>query len=462
MELTCDQTPAPSRFLISKRPGTQRGQNQTPNQQQAGGPHQFHATPRFTSTSTPRPGSTQTGPAFTTPALAIKHRVSRARPTQDIIDDSSPVSAEKDSPSASPAAVTALPEPIEFESSLVPQSSPPEQFEQGRSPKRRRISIASSEPETEPQPVVSSFQHSEDADSSSLPDAFNDHIVSHRSGVEIDDVETDGHEDHDDTAISPTQSIPSSPTARIKSEDSPWPSSPSDDEEDEGGGGREGNDPPPRRARTTPTSNAAKKPAFPRAPRFKPPDPPDHNHARPPDTYLPADIFSPQRRGARYLPGGLAAELRDWLVDVKEGVAVVDGEVDGKGRAGISSALFCASSTSSTVARVVVGEVRRGGPGMTLISGRVVAGGGGSVGEGASARVILAGLGNVEGLGRESKGCGNQGRVVPGAVVAVAPPAWDAELDGKWVVAYRWEVVEGGEERGGHELRTDGVGVRQG
>jgi hypothetical protein len=57
-------------------------------------------------------------------------------------------------------------------------------------------------------------------------------------------------------------------------------------------------------------------------------------------------------------------------------------------------------------------------------------------------RVILAGEGNIEGLG-VGDGGGNRCRVVPGAVVAVAPPAWDVELGGRWAVAYRWEVVKG-------------------
>ncbi|SPQ20965.1 0e546d90-256e-4766-9347-bbb976b05f11 [Thermothielavioides terrestris] len=71
-----------------------------------------------------------------------------------------------------------------------------------------------------------------------------------------------------------------------------------------------------------------RKPAFRSAPRFKPAEPPDEAHAHP-DPYL-ADIFSPQRRGAKYFPGGLAAELRDWLVEAK-------GGVDGKGEAQATS-----------------------------------------------------------------------------------------------------------------------------
>ena len=182
----------------------------------------------------------------------------------------------------------------------------------------------------------------------------------------------------------------------------------------------------------TGTLLSTSKPAFHPAPRFKPAEPPDNSNAFPShaDTYLDS-IFSPQRRGAKYLAGGLAAELRDWLVDVK-------GGVDGEGEVRATSAVLGFDAlpvSAAAVVRVVVEEVSGGGPGMALVTGTVV----GGFGEGV--RVILAGEGSIEGLG------GNRGRVVPGAVVAVAPPAWDVELDGRWAVACRWEVVN--REEGG-------------
>ncbi len=325
--------------------------------------------------------------AFSTPALVInKTKVPRNRSTQDIIDDSSPVSPEGCSPPASPTAWNTLPEPIEFDSSLIPQSSPPERLYEGRSPKRRRISIASSEPEQSPvKQEDSDSQQSEDTDPLSLPDAIpeDDHDVH-------DDYNHD-YDDHDknDTAI----------------------------------------------------LLSTNKPSFHPAPRFKPADPPYNTTILPshPDTYLDS-IFSPQRRGAKYLAGGLAAELRDWLVDVK-------GGVDGEGEVRASSAVLgfdVLAGASAAVVRIVVEEVSAGGPGMALVAGRVVDGPGEGV------RVTLAGEGSVKGLG------GNRGRVVPGAVVAVAPPAWDVELDGRWAVACRWEVVDGEDSGRGVIFETQG------
>jgi hypothetical protein len=174
----------------------------------------------------------------------------------------------------------------------------------------------------------------------------------------------------------------------------------------------------------------SKRSAFRAAPRFKLTGAPDKLYSHP-DVYL-TDPFSPQRRGARYLPGGLAAELRDWLVDVK-------GGVDGEGEMRASSAALSFSSTTATV-RVAVDEASRSGTGMTLISGRLVDGAAGGR-QDAEVRVILAGEGNIEGLGGGGGG-GNRGLVAPGEVISIAPPAWDVDLDVRWAVAYRWEVVK--------------------
>lgn len=122
----------------------------------------------------------------------------------------------------------------------------------------------------------------------------------------------------------------------------------------------------------------------------------------------------------------------------------VKGGVDGEGEVQATSAALsfgsaAAGGAAASVVRVVVDGVEGGGVGMTLVDGRVVVDGDAGV---ERVRVILAGEGNIEGLG-VGNGGGNRCRVVPGAVVAVAPPAWDVELGGRWAVAYRWEVVKG-------------------
>ena len=117
---------------------------------------------------------------------------------------------------------------------------------------------------------------------------------------------------------------------------------------------------------------------------------------------LPA-VFSPQRRGARYLTGGLAAELQGWLSEVKG-----DEELAG------------------STFRVTVRDVRAGRR-MYLAQGTV--GGTEDV-----RRVILAGEGRLTGLERRAT-------VVVGSVVEVRQPVWDVEVDGQtWMVACDWAI----------------------
>ena len=117
---------------------------------------------------------------------------------------------------------------------------------------------------------------------------------------------------------------------------------------------------------------------------------------------LPA-VFSPQRRGAKYLTGGLAAELQGWLSEVKGG-----------------------DELAGSTFRVTVGDVRAGRR-MYLVRGKVD-----STDE--LRRVILAGEGRLTGLERRAT-------VVVGSVVEVGQPVWDVEVDGEtWLVACDWTI----------------------
>ncbi|KAK0720693.1 hypothetical protein B0H67DRAFT_577031 [Lasiosphaeris hirsuta] len=396
-------TPAPSRFLPPKRQSTQKSQGQTPTLQNVANSHQFHATPRFSSVSALRSSSNLARAARTTPlpALAIQTiRVTRPRTTQDIIDDSPPGSP-RDSPyePRSPTSLhVQLPEPIEFESSFVSQSPAKaegdekpreERSPKERSPKRRRISITS--------------DSDSDVDTHQLPDEID--IISSLPG--------------DDPIIpfrARSQSQPTSPShnnddVSEKEDDPNQKRAPnkyniSEEEEEE-----ETSDPKPKHPPKPPN-------AFHKAPRFisDPRQPPPASQPQP-------DIFSPQRRGGdRYVAGGLASELRDWLVEAKRGT----------GDDGTTTAPTPAAAATSV--RLGIETVRRGGSGIALVAGRVVAGAGAP---GQEVRAILAGDGVVEGLGKN--------KVVPGGVVAIAPPAWDVELGGRWAVAYRWEMLKGGQ-----------------
>jgi len=124
----------------------------------------------------------------------------------------------------------------------------------------------------------------------------------------------------------------------------------------------------------------------------------------------------------RYVPGGLASELRDWLVQVK-GSAEYDKTADDQGMSGVN-------------VRLRVEQVRPA-PGMWLVAGRRV----GEDREGSPSaglvRAILAGEGRLAGLGKK-------GLVRSTCTVAIMQPVWDVVLEGEgtWTVACDWAVIE--------------------
>ncbi|KAM0557154.1 hypothetical protein ACHAPJ_005417 [Fusarium lateritium] len=145
-------------------------------------------------------------------------------------------------------------------------------------------------------------------------------------------------------------------------------------------------------------SKTLQQPTFRAPPRFKPVE------LDPAVEGLPA-AFSPQRRGAKYVAGGLAAELQGWLSEVKgwEGVA----------------------PAATSVMKVTIEEIRHGRR-MYLVKGQT---------DGTDRkRFLLAGEGRLTGLGQRMA-------VSVGSVVEVGQPVWDVELDGEtWTVACDWGV----------------------
>ncbi|KAL8801264.1 MAG: hypothetical protein Q9182_004571 [Xanthomendoza sp. 2 TL-2023] len=151
----------------------------------------------------------------------------------------------------------------------------------------------------------------------------------------------------------------------------------------------------PKRPHSTPnTHNPTPRPPFILPPR-SPSPPPQPLHP----------TFSPHRRGApKFLPAGMAATVRDWVVDVaantpftKEG-----GDWD---------------------LRIRAGEVKAGER-VTLVH---------EAGEGK--RWILAGPGQTQSRGQVAKA---------GMVVGVRRPVWDVHVRGeKWGVGVDWGVLDG-------------------
>lgn len=162
--------------------------------------------------------------------------------------------------------------------------------------------------------------------------------------------------------------------------------------------------------------------AFLKPPRFKPPDPtePAETHGDP----LP-DQFSPHRKGQKYVPGGLASEMRDLLMNIESTTS--------------AKALGNQKKENEWQVKLVIDEVNGSErSGLTLIRGRQLH----SMDDGIEVadtigfmKIALAGEGAATGLQRGSK-------VEAGRHVGIKGPMWEILLEGeKWGVGVNWKVL---------------------
>lgn len=345
------QTPAQPRFLPPKKGQPSQTARQVSLSLQ-NGPRQFASTPRFSTFATPRAVSQQQPPPFSTPApSSARPRATQHEPLSDVID-TSPISP--DAPEDGDEDHTRLDESIEIDSPSASRS-PSRHSPTTRPAKRRRISLS---PEIDPSPDEDyhdvPMEDDEQIEVASSP-TFDDRIAV-QSSLDLEGLTAD--------------SRPQSPQA--------------------------------------PEETASRHPTFQNAPRFKATEFTAEVQQRP----LP-EAFSPQRRGAKYVAGGLAAEVREWLIQVKGA-----SEYDRPAGSSID---------------VVVDEAMSA-PGMHVIAARRVDTG--SVGEKIPEKVILAGDGRVTGLRGKST-------VRTGGIVSMSQPMWDIILDdiGQFAVACDWETM---------------------
>lgn len=344
------QTPAQSRFLPPKKGQPSQTTRQVPLSLH-NGPRQFASTPRFNTSATPRPVSQHQPPPFSTPApSSARPRPTQYEPLSDVIN-TSPISP--DAPVHGHEDRTRVDELIEIDSPSASRS-PSRHFQTNRPAKRRRVSLS---PEIDPSP----------------DEVQLDVLMENDERIEIANSPT-----FDDRIAVQSSFDLEGPTADSR------PQSPQ-----------------------APDEQTPRHPTFRNAPRFKVVEITTEVQQRP----LP-EAFSPQRRGAKYVAGGLAAEVRDWLVQVKGA-----SEYDRPAGSSID---------------VVVDEAISA-PGIHVIAARQVDTG--SEDENIPERVVLAGDGRVTELRGRST-------VRPGGMVSMSQPMWDINLDdiGQFAVACDWEV----------------------
>ncbi|KAL7799065.1 hypothetical protein V8C37DRAFT_146306 [Trichoderma ceciliae] len=339
-------TPTPRRFLLPRR-STQSSSTQTP-----GAPPRFQSTPRFGSSSVPRPtqgreldieGSDEDVISESSlsgeerEAVGTRQRASRHH-VLDIESDAGIPSQEGPSSDVDTRPETHLRFDIEPES----QSAASQDTETGREAKRRKMSIS-------PTPMLGVLDMKE-ADRATYGDiddgAYDAAVADAEDGVSVTSTDSSG-----DSSI------------------------------------------------TMSNTKVPQQPVFQQAPRFKP------LNAEDAFSGLPA-AFSPQRRGERYVPRGMAAQLQGWLSEIK----------DWKEN----------SEKAEPVMKVHVERIRPGRR-MYLVEGRESS-------EETSKKWILAGEGRLTGLDKRAE-------VKLGSVVLIEQPTWDVELEGRiWNVACEWSV----------------------
>ncbi|KAL9100769.1 MAG: hypothetical protein Q9163_003901 [Psora crenata] len=138
---------------------------------------------------------------------------------------------------------------------------------------------------------------------------------------------------------------------------------------------------------------------------------PPRSPTPPPPT--PSAFYSPSRRGQKYVPGGIAATVRDWVIETAQSAR----HVVRRDRHGHRQEVWDR--------KIKVMESRQAdiGAGMSLVR---------SEGGEEAIRWMLVGRGRGDGE-------------VPGAkFIGVKEPIWDLEIAGeKWNVAVEWQVLDG-------------------
>ncbi|POS74923.1 hypothetical protein DHEL01_v206686 [Diaporthe helianthi] len=352
-------TPAQPRFLPPNKGHPSQTARQVPIYLH-NGPRQFASTPRFNNSATPRPVSQLQlqlqlqPPPFSTPVpSSARPRATQYEPLSDVID-TSPIS--QDAPREDEEIRIRLDESIEIDSPSASRS-PSRYFQTTRPAKRRRVCLS---PEIDPSPDDGQqdvpMEHDEQTEVVSSP-TYDDRFAVQSSC---------------DLEGASASSRPHSPQA--------------------------------------PDDQILRYPTFQNAPRFKTAEISAQVQQRP----LP-EAFSPQRRGAKYVAGGLAAEVRDWLVQVKG-----SSEYDRPAGSSID---------------VVVDEAIHA-PGLHVIAARRLDSG--SENEVSPRKVILAGDGRVTELRGSST-------VKTGGAISMSQPIWDIALDdnGQFAVACDWEIAGG-------------------
>ncbi|EKD13754.1 uncharacterized protein L3040_005631 [Drepanopeziza brunnea f. sp. 'multigermtubi'] len=362
-------TPSPHRFVIKqeRRPPSRS----TPLQEHTSRPstQQFNPTPRFSFSSTPRPTASQTLPRITPSAARYFTPANKPSKQHDAIE----LSSDDDGLRDVQESIETEEQDVDLEGYDSADLDEDCKLDEP-SPKRRRLSTSPAHglEESEEQPQeLSQVENHESSLSSSLPMLSSP----------------------------PAPRRPISTTAPRFLLSTPAPQS------------------TPRDATLAPQTATP----FLKPPRFRPPDPSETSQMQ--TDPLP-EQFSPHRRGQKYVPGGLAAEVRDWLMNLEGALESTKEKRD---------------KSDEWLVKILIHEASGGSrEGFTMVKGRQAhetERGGEMADTIGIMKVMLAGEGQATGLQKSSN-------AEVGKTVGIKGPVWEVVIEGeKWGIGVDWKVL---------------------
>ena len=188
----------------------------------------------------------------------------------------------------------------------------------------------------------------------------------------------------------------------------------------------------------------AQSPSLPKRPNFILPHPDDgQDLSNEPgglvNEALVSLLLSPRKKGQRYVPGGMATTVRDWVLELANSTPTAANLASKRSNAAIEP------TVATLAVRIATVDPRRG---WNLVQGEHLdSTADGETGERGEQNWILLGQGNAPGFNAATRRSGSHSwqPIRAEAVVNVLHPVWDVQIGGRqWHVGSRWEANDKG------------------
>ncbi|EUC44854.1 hypothetical protein COCMIDRAFT_5896 [Bipolaris oryzae ATCC 44560] len=171
---------------------------------------------------------------------------------------------------------------------------------------------------------------------------------------------------------------------------------------------------------------------------------PESQTSPPKDSRPPPEIFSPSRKHAKYVPGGLASTASVWIIEAANtGFAAQERSSGSWGRDkdnGVKARVRINCLSRGRASEHEIQELECHAGGVVFARGQLELGicnssaVSSTFGQNSNTNILLAGQGSVRGSGGV--------KVNVGSTIGVRPPTWEIDVgDEQWLVAVDWVVL---------------------